>query len=268
MLDLSPYWSEFVDPADNTVYRGTTGLLFANRGCPYACTYCFVWFGQKIRKRNPAQVIDEIRAQVAMGIRHFFFLDYTFTISKPWVRELCAQLREADLGVSWICQTRCERVDPEILSDIRSAGCRGVFYGVESPWIGETSLEKPTPRPLIEQTIEQTLAAGIHTFLFILFGTENNDEAKAQELYEWLRGLPCTFLTNALLPRPFTALWDECTKDMPEPKTWAEYAAIAEDLSENVFSSPKMRAIQARIHELPNYIGNLQRVGDAVAASV
>jgi radical SAM superfamily enzyme YgiQ (UPF0313 family) len=209
-----------------------------------------------------------MRAQVAMGIRHFFFLDYTSTISKPWVRELCDLLREADLGVSWICQTRVDRVDPEILADMRSAGCGGVFYGVESPWIGETSLEKPTPRPLIDQAIQMTLDAGIHPMLFILFGTENDDEAKAVQLYEWLRDLPCTFLTNALLPRPFTALWDQCTKDMPEPRTWAEYAAIAEDLSENVFSSPKMRAVQARIHELPNYVGNLPRVGGAVAASV
>jgi anaerobic magnesium-protoporphyrin IX monomethyl ester cyclase len=38
-IDVASYWSEIVDPASETVSRGTTGLLFANRGCPYTCTY-------------------------------------------------------------------------------------------------------------------------------------------------------------------------------------------------------------------------------------
>lgn len=260
LLDLTHYWSEIVDPSTSSVYRGTTGLLLANRGCPYSCTYCFVWFGAKIRQRRPEQVVAEMRAQTRLGVRHFFFLDYTFTISKQWVLELCTLLREADLGVSWICQTRCERVDAQLLAMMREAGCSGVYYGVESPWIAETSMEKPTPSALIESTIQATIEAGLHPLLFILFGTENNDPQKAEELYQWLKSLPGTFLTSALLPRPFTSLWDEHTKGRPAPSTWDEYAAVAEHLSTNVFSSPQMRVVQSRIHELANYIGNRPRV--------
>lgn len=254
------YWSEILDPQTQTISRGKTGLLLANRGCPYSCTYCFVWFGQKIRQRKPSQVVAEMRAQTEIGVKHFFFLDYTFTISKPWVRELCQLLVEADLDVSWICQTRCERVDLELLREMRRAGCSGVYYGVESPWIGETSMEKPTSRELIENTIQTTLDAGLHPLVFILFGTENNDPAKAEELFQWLKSLPGTFLTSALLPRPFTSLWDAHTKDREPPASWNEYAEIADDLSRNVFSSPAMREIQAQIHELPNYLGNRPRV--------
>jgi len=256
-----------VDPATASLSRGTTGLLFANRGCPYSCTYCFVWFGAKIRQRRPDQVVAEMRAQAALGIRHFFFLDYTFTISKPWVLKLCAELRAADLGVSWICQTRCERVDARMLAEMRAAGCSGVYYGVESPWIAETSMEKPTPRPLIESTIDMTVEAGLHPLLFILFGTENKDPAKAEELYQWLRDLPGTFLTSALLPRPFTSLWDSCTRDLPAPASWAEYAEIAEWLRTDVFSSPEVRAVQDRIHRLPNYLGNRPRVAASLTPS-
>jgi anaerobic magnesium-protoporphyrin IX monomethyl ester cyclase len=259
LIDVTKYWSEVIDPATGVLSNNVTGLLFANRGCPYTCSYCFVWFGAKIRRREPAQVVAEMRAQAEHGVRNFFFLDYTFTIIPAWVRELCALIRAEGLEVSWLCQTRVERVNPELLADMRSAGCVGIYYGVESPWIGDIEMDKPTPRPVIEKAIQDTADAGIHPLIFILFGTENGDPAKAMELHDFLRDLPGTFHPSVLMPRPFTDLWARSNKGLPKPESWAEYDRIAGTLRDELSGRPEVADVHKQILLLPNYIGNVPK---------
>ncbi|MEK8104310.1 radical SAM protein [Micromonospora sp. M12] len=203
LIDVTKYWSEVIDPATGVLSNNVTGLLFANRGCPYTCSYCFVWFGAKIRRREPRQVVAEMRAQAEQGVRNFFFLDYTFTIIPGWVRELCELIRRGT-GRVLALPDAGGTVNPELLADMRSAGCVGIYYGVESPWIGDIEMDKPTPQPVIEKAIQDTADAGIHPLIFILFGTENGEEEKARQLHEFLAGLPGTFHPSVLMPRPFT----------------------------------------------------------------
>lgn len=256
LVDVHKYWGEVIDPVDGEIRAGTTGLIFANRGCPYECSYCFVWFGAKIRRREPSQVVAELRAQRERGVKSFFFLDYTFTIIPAWVRELCVLIREAKLDISWICQTRVERVTPELLADMRSAGCNGVFYGVESPWIADLDMEKPTSRAVIEKAIHDTNDAGIRPLIFILFGTESGDQKKAQELHDFLRDLPAVFHPSVLLPRPFTSLWNRHTEGMAKPASWAEYSRISTGLQEGIVQAAKVTDVHERILLLPNYVEN------------
>lgn len=259
LIDVSKYWSEVIDPETGVLSNNVTGLLFANRGCPYSCSYCFVWFGAKIRRREPAQVVAEMRAQFEHGVRNFFFLDYTFTIVASWVKELCALIKAEGLDVSWLCQTRVERVDPELLAEMRSAGCVGVYYGVESPWIRDIEMDKPTPRGAIEKAIKDTADAGLHPLIFILFGTENGDPERARELHNFLEDLPGTFHPSVLMPRPFTDLWNRFTGDTPKPTSWAEYDRIASSLRDELSGRPEVAEVHQQILQLPNYIGNAPR---------
>lgn len=255
LVDVTRYWGETVAD-DGTLRNGTTGLVFANRGCPYTCSYCMVWFGSKIRRREPRQVVAEMRAQYERGVRHFFFLDYTFTIVPTWVEELCELLRAEQWDASWICQTRVERVNEPLLRSMRSAGCRGIFYGVESPWISELDMDKPTSREAIETAVRQTSEAGIEPLIFILFGTENGDPDKARELHDFLRDLPATFHPSVLLPRPFTTLWNRHTQGIDKPTSWAEYERIASELQREITGRAEVGAVHQEILLLPNYVEN------------
>ncbi|HZN19318.1 MAG TPA: radical SAM protein [Micromonosporaceae bacterium] len=256
LVDVDRYYGEVVAPGHRSILRGTTGLVFANRGCPYSCAYCFVWFGSRMRWREPGQVAAELAAQVRAGVRDFFFLDYTFTLRRSWVVDLCERIADSGLDISWICQTRCEKVDPDLLAVMRAAGCRGVFYGVESPWIAETDMLKPTPRGVIERAISDTVEAGILPMVFVLVGLENEDPAKARELQAWLAGLPAVFDVSTLLPRPFTTLWERYTAGLPRPRSWDGYQALADTIRDRHFTPPALREVQQAITALPNYAGN------------
>lgn len=261
LIDPSAYRGEVLDLHTKQLQYGSAGLIFANRGCPYACAYCFVWFGKKIRYRPVPLVIEEIRQQMEFGIRHFFFLDYTFTIDKTWVRQFCRALKAADLEVGWVCQTRCELVDPELLAEMRAANCTGIFYGIESPWIGETDMLKPTPREVIDRAIEQTNTAGIRCFIFVLLGLEQQDPQIAEQFLGWLAGVPATFHVSVLTPRPHTTLWKRHTDNQIAVGSWDEFAALSDTIGRQHFWTRELDSFLASVQQLPNYVVNAARGG-------
>ncbi|HEX6288641.1 MAG TPA: radical SAM protein [Herpetosiphonaceae bacterium] len=254
LIDVEAYRGEVIDRESQRIRYDKAGLIFANRGCPYTCAYCFVWFGRKIRYRPVALIIEELRQQAAHGVRHFFFLDYTFTLDKQWVRQLCTALKAAELEVSWICQTRCERVDRELLQEMKDAGCAGIFYGVESPWISQTHMVKPTPREVIDRVIRETNEVGIRCFLFILLGLENQDPAIARQLLDWLSEVPATFHYSLLLPRPHTTLWDMHAPADIRITSWEDFAAVSQSIGQQHYWCSDLEEFQASVQSLPNYV--------------
>jgi anaerobic magnesium-protoporphyrin IX monomethyl ester cyclase len=252
-VDLTHYRGEVVDPATGDVRFDRAGLLFANRGCPYTCSYCHVWFGRKLRMRAPERVVDDVRALAAAGTNHFFFLDYTFTFDKVWTSELCRQLAKADLGVSWVCQTRCENVDREVLEALRSAGCVGVYYGIEAPWIAQTAMRKHTKRELIDRAIGDTVAVGLHPFVFVLLGLDERDQDRQDELTSWLRELPATFSARPLLPRPHTRLFE--IESRGSAGSWDELDDQSTRLGYQYWP-PELATLERRLLKLPNNVLN------------
>jgi len=59
-----------------------TENLIASRGCPYRCTFCSsrLFWDKKVRMRSAENILAEIESlKAASGIRHFIFLDDSFT---------------------------------------------------------------------------------------------------------------------------------------------------------------------------------------------
>jgi|Deesub1362A_J573_1020465.scaffolds.fasta_scaffold00035_146 radical SAM superfamily enzyme YgiQ (UPF0313 family) len=110
--------------------------IFTGRGCPYLCTFCS-WpetlMGRKYRVRSVKNVLDElewIQANLP-GVREVFFEDDTFTVSSRRVAEFCTGYRQRRLRVAWACNARAT-LDPEIMKEMKRAGCRLLIVGYES----------------------------------------------------------------------------------------------------------------------------------------
>ena len=105
------------------------------RGCPYGCTFCSTndFFRRRFRLRSPQAFVAELDAlRRRWNARRFEFVHDMFTVDRKRVLELCASLERMTPSVEWYCSGRTDRVDPELLDRMWSAGCRGIFYGVES----------------------------------------------------------------------------------------------------------------------------------------
>jgi radical SAM superfamily enzyme YgiQ (UPF0313 family) len=111
------------------------GFLITSRGCPGKCTFCCsprLW-GPRIRFRSAESVLEELEELVARrGHRFLNVKDDTFTANKRRVQAICRGIVERGLVFRWVCDTRVDLVDPEILAAMRRAGCVRLNLGVES----------------------------------------------------------------------------------------------------------------------------------------
>jgi radical SAM superfamily enzyme YgiQ (UPF0313 family) len=105
------------------------------RGCPYRCSYCSTsrYWQRQVRRKSVARVLEELRLlSERHGAGGISFVDDTFTLDRAWTLELCAALAQAGSEIRWLCSTRIDAVDDDLLAAMAAAGCAGIFYGVES----------------------------------------------------------------------------------------------------------------------------------------
>lgn len=111
--------------------RGT--VIQALRGCPFKCVFCFRMFGDKVRFRDTALVVDEIEDCIRnYGVEHINIVDDTFMVNASRVIKLCDEINKRKLRFSWHCFTRADTVREDLLRLMKKAGCKRISIGVES----------------------------------------------------------------------------------------------------------------------------------------
>jgi anaerobic magnesium-protoporphyrin IX monomethyl ester cyclase len=108
--------------------------MTTSRGCVFNCTFCDnrEIFGN-YRSRSPENVVDEIELLLSeYDIKGVYFREALFTLNKKRVLGICNELKERGLDIVWACDSRIDTIDKEMLLSIKDAGCRTVWFGIES----------------------------------------------------------------------------------------------------------------------------------------
>ena len=106
-----------------------------SRGCVYTCSFCsrFGPGDRSVVDRQPAQALRYVHGLFEIfGPREVYFCDNNFTINRKRVFEFCDVLLSQPLKLEWTCSTRIDLVDKEVLSRMKAAGCRKIYYGIDS----------------------------------------------------------------------------------------------------------------------------------------
>jgi radical SAM superfamily enzyme YgiQ (UPF0313 family) len=114
--------------------------LELGRGCPFSCTFCSTndFFRRRFRLKSPAQMIaDMCRIKQTYGINSFELVHDMFTVDRKRVVEFCEALLESkrkdpEDTFTWGCSARTDCVDEELIALMSKAGCRGIFFGIET----------------------------------------------------------------------------------------------------------------------------------------
>jgi len=112
--------------------------LYATRGCPYQCIYCYHDFmGQRYRHRSADNVIAEIKyLYTRYDVKYFHFVDDEFVLKKNFVYEFCQRIKDLqkELGerITWGCTGRANLMTDELIVTMAEAGCVLIGYGIES----------------------------------------------------------------------------------------------------------------------------------------
>ncbi|PYX91495.1 MAG: hypothetical protein DMG67_09935, partial [Acidobacteria bacterium] len=109
--------------------------LELGRGCPFACTFCSTndFFRRRFRLKSPAQMIADMRrVKQTYGINSFELVHDMFTVDRKRVVEFCEALLESKEEFTWGSSARTDCIDEELIALMAKAGCRGIFFGIET----------------------------------------------------------------------------------------------------------------------------------------
>jgi anaerobic magnesium-protoporphyrin IX monomethyl ester cyclase len=133
-LDALPLPARHLLPMARYQALGYPVSIITSRGCPNECIFCLGrrMVGQKVRFRSAGHIADEIEQIISLGISVINIADDLFTASKRRVTELCNELLNRKLNISWSAFSRVNTVDTQTLTLMKRAGCHSVSFGIES----------------------------------------------------------------------------------------------------------------------------------------
>ena len=187
LLPNGSYYSHLTQRRDYTV-------LMTSRGCPFDCAFCAV-ARSGYAPRPVDNVVDEMEASISeLGIHEFDLFDSLLLHDRSRTLDLCGEIRTRKLDMEWACRSRIDDVDPEILRALGDAGCRRIYFGIES---GDSEiLERISKRidlDRVAQSIRQTRDAGIQPLGFFQIGHRGETMASARRTIRFALDLPLNY---------------------------------------------------------------------------
>lgn len=206
LLSMKKYY-----PAVGSYKRLPAMMLFATRGCPGRCTFCYRTFRGLVRKRSAEDIINEIKIlQDEYGIKEVAFYDDTFTLFKEEVKKFCNIIIRQEIDITWSCFTRVDHVNEELLALMKKAGCHLILFGVESAdeQILKT-INKRISLPQVEEVVKIARKLGIETRASFMFGNQGETEETIRKTIDFAIKLdPDEAQFNIATAYPGTELFD------------------------------------------------------------
>ena len=113
--------------------------LIAGRGCKYNCNYCQpaerLMFGNKVRRRSVANVIEELKyLRERFNFKSWMLHDDCITEDRDWVIEFCRRYKEGNFNQPFVVQSRADLIcrNKDMVQAFFNAGLRLCIVGFES----------------------------------------------------------------------------------------------------------------------------------------
>jgi radical SAM superfamily enzyme YgiQ (UPF0313 family) len=157
-------------------YTNQSGFAYIeySRGCFNSCSFCCkeaMYKGNKIIFREPMNVVTEIKYLIKENVNLLFFTDLNFTANHQKVFDLCNEIINNNIKISWFCMSNVNTANnAELLKAMSDAGCVKIMYGVESVSNGITNDTKKNKNNDIHQIMMQTASSGILCQMFYMIG--------------------------------------------------------------------------------------------------
>ncbi len=104
-------------------------------GCHAKCSFCYNRLpfagAPDITRRSADHVMRWMNFAKRYGKTYFEFSEPNFLSDRPFALEFVQRLKRENPGVTWRCKTRLDDIDMQIYEQLRQAGCRTIFFGVE-----------------------------------------------------------------------------------------------------------------------------------------
>lgn len=209
--------------AYNMMKRSGLGFVFTARGCPAHCNFCSTtsYWGQKVRLHSPSRIVDEINILIQKyGTRKILFHDDTFNLSVKRVIDICDEILERGVHITWAASCRVHPVSQEMIDKMIKAGCRHICWGIES---GSAQMLARINKKITQEQIKSAYEmcrkhiGTISVGAFAMVGNPGENETTIQESIDFINTLPLTDSPGAavLYILPGTQIYEDVRRKSP-----------------------------------------------------
>jgi radical SAM superfamily enzyme YgiQ (UPF0313 family) len=159
--------------------------LELGRGCPFSCTFCSTndFFRRRFRLKSPEILVAQMRrAKTEYRAKLFDLVHDMFTVDRKRVVSFCQALLDSGEEFQWSCSARTDCIDDELIELMYRAGCRGIFFGVETGSARmQRIIEKDLDLRAAMARIGRCTSAGMVTTVSLIAGFPEED---AEDLWQ------------------------------------------------------------------------------------
>jgi radical SAM superfamily enzyme YgiQ (UPF0313 family) len=197
--------------------KGPFTFIVTGRGCPAGCKFCIkhVSYQNSVRVRSPENIFEELKLLSDLGVHNINMYSDLFTVNREQVVGLCQLMIESDLKVNWMCNSRVDYVDEEMLKLMGQAGCFMIAWGIESA--DEQILKRVRKGYRKEQALQALTwarEAGIKNWGYFIIGLPGETEESIRETIAYSKQLPLDIaLFHIAAPYPGTPFFYEVVEN-------------------------------------------------------
>ncbi|MFH0978866.1 MAG: radical SAM protein [Candidatus Woesearchaeota archaeon] len=188
-------------------------VVESSRGCPYPCTFCNAGLmnGKKVRYKSPKRIVEELKFIKSVGINEVIFNDETFALNRKRTIELMKRITGEKLNLKWVCSSRVDTIDDEVIWLMKKAGCRTILFGVESGCQEILDYyKKGIKLEQIENAFKLAHKYNIETVAHFMFGAPMESAETIRRTVEFAKKVNPTLVSfNILTPYPGTKIFED-----------------------------------------------------------
>jgi anaerobic magnesium-protoporphyrin IX monomethyl ester cyclase len=131
---LLPDYVQTYQPTLSRKTRLPSAYIVTSRGCPHACSFCCnTVHGNTFRSYSVDYLMKMVAHMVDVySVKDLTIYDENLALNKKRISEFCKRLIDAKYDLTWSCDARADSIDDELLDLMSKAGCRSIWYGMES----------------------------------------------------------------------------------------------------------------------------------------
>jgi radical SAM superfamily enzyme YgiQ (UPF0313 family) len=219
-LDDLPLPLHHLLPWDNyrlPLIKGPYTFVVPSRGCPAGCKYCIkhVSYNYSVRVRSAENIMAELWMLKRLGINNVMLYADLFTVNREQVMSICKAMIEEKIDMKWMCNSRVDYVDEEMLTMMGKAGCHMISWGIES---GSEEILKRARKGASPDKAAQALRwsrkAGIKNFGYFIIGLPGETEETVKQTIAFSKTLPLNVaIFHIAAPYPGTPFFYEVVEN-------------------------------------------------------
>lgn len=197
--------------------KGPYAFIVPSRGCPAGCKYCIkhVSYNYSVRVRSADNIMEELWALKKLGVNNVMMYADLFTVNREQVISICKAMIRERINMQWMCNSRVDYVDEEMLKLMGQAGCHMISWGIESgsPEVLKRARKGAMP-DRAAQSLQWAREAGIKNFAYFIIGLPGETVETIQQTIAFSKTLPTNVaIFHIAAPYPGTPFFYEVVEN-------------------------------------------------------